>query len=167
MVRDGIPGRDGRGELGRLYCFSFFFIFIFSVLGGSGVCPRRPSLVGLGQPPCSCRPHAGTGMLQRLGKLGAGVLPTPRRGTDAKSLPLPTNCYTVPSPRTVGTHVVWGWEKLGRKWSRTCVQNMVTLGLVTGRETGRWRFLGGRGIATVAVGFALYFGVLIFKELPV
>lgn len=32
-------------------------------------------------------------------------------------------------------------------------------------ETGR--FLGGRGIATVAVGFALYFGVLIFKELPV
>lgn len=42
---------------------------------------------------------------------------------------------------------------------------MITLGLVTGKKTGRWRLgYGGKGFATVAVGFVLHFGVFIFLK---
>lgn len=101
---DGAPGRHGRGDLGRFYCVMYFFCSFGP--GGSGVCPRRPSLVGLGQPPCSCEPHAGTGMLQRPGKLGGGHPPAPCCAHRCKGPSSTHQLLPITLSRTVGTHVV-------------------------------------------------------------
>lgn len=85
-----------------------------------------------------------------------GGHPPPLVSTAAKSLPVSTNCCTFSSPAPWEHTYRAGKNLVG---SRTSVQNMVTIRLVTGRETGRWglEILGDRGFATVAVVFCHIF----------
>lgn len=158
-----IPGRDGRGELGRLYCF--FFPIAWE--GQVSVPDALPSWVWDSRhAPAGHMPAQGCCKVSgNLGRAPSSPLPVAQMQGAFQCPPIAAHFHL---PALWERTWCGGWEKkkkLGRKWSRTCVQNMITLVLVTGRKTGRWRLdYGGRGIATVAVGFVLH---IFLKERPV